>query len=150
MDLRSSCGAPIGIGEAYLKITMLSFFLVLYEGDTRNRWRDGPVCPAVDKELWRLGQTVRGVFLACYAPIGRGVKRDFVDLRIRRSEGRVVNTPLLLFKGLFFEGHEEKDRKKPGERVVREEAGEREKEKDRRKKSKIPRESEKDDERRWR
>ncbi|GFX73531.1 uncharacterized protein TNCV_2342361 [Trichonephila clavipes] len=28
---------------------------VLYEGDTRNRWRDGPVCPAVDKELWRLG-----------------------------------------------------------------------------------------------
>ncbi|GFW99887.1 uncharacterized protein TNCV_3510061 [Trichonephila clavipes] len=28
---------------------------VLYEGDTRNRWRDGPVCPDVDKELWRLG-----------------------------------------------------------------------------------------------
>ncbi|GFT33129.1 uncharacterized protein TNCV_1264901 [Trichonephila clavipes] len=28
---------------------------VLFEGDARNRWRDGPVCPAVDKELWRLG-----------------------------------------------------------------------------------------------
>ncbi|GFX50893.1 hypothetical protein TNCV_2732441 [Trichonephila clavipes] len=27
---------------------------VLYEGDTRNRWRDGPVCPDVDEELWRL------------------------------------------------------------------------------------------------
>ncbi|GFY05328.1 hypothetical protein TNCV_2207741 [Trichonephila clavipes] len=25
------------------------------EGDTRNRWRDGQVCPDVDKELWRLG-----------------------------------------------------------------------------------------------
>ncbi|GFY31111.1 uncharacterized protein TNCV_4360181 [Trichonephila clavipes] len=28
---------------------------VLFERDARNRWRDGPVCPAVDKELWRLG-----------------------------------------------------------------------------------------------
>ncbi|GFU13822.1 retrovirus-related Pol polyprotein from transposon 297 [Trichonephila clavipes] len=25
------------------------------KGNTRNRWRDGPVCPAADKELWRLG-----------------------------------------------------------------------------------------------
>ncbi|GFW29383.1 hypothetical protein TNCV_743251 [Trichonephila clavipes] len=24
-------------------------------GDTRNRWRDGPVCPDVDEELWCLG-----------------------------------------------------------------------------------------------
>ncbi|GFU13569.1 retrovirus-related Pol polyprotein from transposon 412 [Trichonephila clavipes] len=28
---------------------------MLFEGDARNRWRDGPVCPAVDKKLWRLG-----------------------------------------------------------------------------------------------
>ncbi|GFX07360.1 uncharacterized protein TNCV_504181 [Trichonephila clavipes] len=28
---------------------------VLFEGDARNRWRDGPVCPAADKELWRIG-----------------------------------------------------------------------------------------------
>ncbi|GFU63895.1 hypothetical protein TNCV_4204121 [Trichonephila clavipes] len=28
---------------------------MLCEGDTRNRWRDGQVCPDVDKELWRLG-----------------------------------------------------------------------------------------------
>ncbi|GFS80993.1 hypothetical protein TNCV_3516751 [Trichonephila clavipes] len=28
---------------------------MLYEGDTRSRWRDGQVCPDVDKELWRLG-----------------------------------------------------------------------------------------------
>ncbi|GFW61099.1 hypothetical protein TNCV_4873091 [Trichonephila clavipes] len=35
---------------------------VLYEGDTRNRWRDGPVCPDVDQELWRLGPDSSGVF----------------------------------------------------------------------------------------
>ncbi|GFS86293.1 uncharacterized protein TNCV_4360211 [Trichonephila clavipes] len=35
---------------------------VLFEGDARNRWRDGPVCPAVDKELWRLGPDGSGVF----------------------------------------------------------------------------------------
>ncbi|GFW41983.1 uncharacterized protein TNCV_6911 [Trichonephila clavipes] len=28
---------------------------LLCEGDTKNRWRDGQVCPDVDKELWRLG-----------------------------------------------------------------------------------------------
>ncbi|GFW98148.1 uncharacterized protein TNCV_2492021 [Trichonephila clavipes] len=32
------------------------------KGNTRNRWRDGPVCPAVDKELWRLGPDGSGVF----------------------------------------------------------------------------------------
>ncbi|GFY28319.1 hypothetical protein TNCV_4396511 [Trichonephila clavipes] len=31
------------------------------EGDTRNRWRDGQVCPDVDKELWRLGPDGSGV-----------------------------------------------------------------------------------------
>ncbi|GFS82515.1 hypothetical protein TNCV_2469741 [Trichonephila clavipes] len=33
----------------------MSSFLRFCEGDTRNRWRDGQVCPDVDKELWRLG-----------------------------------------------------------------------------------------------
>ncbi|GFU94892.1 hypothetical protein TNCV_821141 [Trichonephila clavipes] len=32
------------------------------EGDTRNRWHDGQVCPDVDKELWRLGPDGSGVF----------------------------------------------------------------------------------------
>ncbi|GFU57656.1 hypothetical protein TNCV_3638111 [Trichonephila clavipes] len=45
------------------------------KGDTRNRWRDGPVCPDVDQELWRLGPD--------------------------------------------SSGHEDKDRKKPGEREER-------------------------------
>ncbi|GFT47305.1 hypothetical protein TNCV_3749001 [Trichonephila clavipes] len=35
---------------------------LLFEGDARNRWRDGPVCPAVDQELWRLGPDGSGVF----------------------------------------------------------------------------------------
>ncbi|GFV77513.1 hypothetical protein TNCV_1070421 [Trichonephila clavipes] len=33
----------------------MSSFLGFCEGDTRNRWRDGQVCPDVDKELWHLG-----------------------------------------------------------------------------------------------
>ncbi|GFS60016.1 hypothetical protein TNCV_3455841 [Trichonephila clavipes] len=37
---------------------------MLGDGDTRNRWRDGQVCPDVDKELWRLG------------PDGSGTRRD--------------------------------------------------------------------------
>ncbi|GFS94488.1 retrovirus-related Pol polyprotein from transposon 412 [Trichonephila clavipes] len=32
------------------------------KGNTRNRWHDGPVCPAADKELWRLGPDSSGVF----------------------------------------------------------------------------------------
>ncbi|GFW72986.1 hypothetical protein TNCV_831091 [Trichonephila clavipes] len=46
-------GAPLTIGEAYLKI-IISSFLGFCEWNTRNRWRDGQVCPDVDKELWRL------------------------------------------------------------------------------------------------
>ncbi|GFT54371.1 hypothetical protein TNCV_2727081 [Trichonephila clavipes] len=45
----------------------------------------------------------------------REVKRDFGDLPIRRSEGRVVNTPLV-FKRVLFEkkrtGREEKEQRK--------------------------------------
>ncbi|GFS59743.1 hypothetical protein TNCV_4103921 [Trichonephila clavipes] len=33
----------------------MSSFLVLGDGILGNRWRDGQVCPDVDKELWRLG-----------------------------------------------------------------------------------------------
>ncbi|GFV46341.1 retrovirus-related Pol polyprotein from transposon 297 [Trichonephila clavipes] len=63
-----------------------------------------------------LDQTARVCFGVLCANRTREVKRDFVDLRIRRSEGRVVNTPLLFKKGCFG-GHEEKRlEKKPGER----------------------------------
>ncbi|GFX68854.1 hypothetical protein TNCV_3865531 [Trichonephila clavipes] len=33
----------------------MSSYLGFCEWNTRNRWRDGQVCPDVDKELWRLG-----------------------------------------------------------------------------------------------
>ncbi|GFW79171.1 uncharacterized protein TNCV_2475781 [Trichonephila clavipes] len=54
--------APLTIGKAYLKIIMSSF-LGFCEWNTRNRWRDGQVCPDVDKELWRLGPDSSGFFL---------------------------------------------------------------------------------------
>ncbi|GFT93740.1 hypothetical protein TNCV_1693731 [Trichonephila clavipes] len=60
---KSRAGAPLTIGEAYLKIIMSSF-LGFCEWNTRNRWRDGQVCPDVDKELWSLGPDGSGVFLA--------------------------------------------------------------------------------------
>ncbi|GFV51004.1 hypothetical protein TNCV_2540921 [Trichonephila clavipes] len=40
----------------------MSSFLGFCEWNTRNRWRDGQVCPDVDKELWRLGPDGSGVF----------------------------------------------------------------------------------------
>ncbi|GFX28519.1 uncharacterized protein TNCV_1153281 [Trichonephila clavipes] len=53
-------------------------------------------------QLWTrnygaLDQTSR----VCFGVLCANIKRDFVDLRIRRSEGRVVNTPLLFKKGCF-------------------------------------------------
>ncbi|GFV89810.1 hypothetical protein TNCV_4690391 [Trichonephila clavipes] len=83
------------------------------EGDTRNRWRDGQVCPDVDKELCRLGPDGSGVFwrwasvfrcgqgtmapwarrlgcvLACYMPIERGRSRETLETRgKKRKEDR--------------------------------------------------------------
>ncbi|GFU72381.1 hypothetical protein TNCV_933321 [Trichonephila clavipes] len=46
-------------GSEYAE-TVRSNNCMLYEGDTRNRWRDGPVCPDVDQELWRLGPDSSG------------------------------------------------------------------------------------------
>ncbi|GFU98800.1 hypothetical protein TNCV_1215161 [Trichonephila clavipes] len=55
-----------------------------------------------------------GCVLACYAPIGRRRRsRETLVLRIRRSEGRVVNTPLVFKKGCFG-GHEKRRPKKKG------------------------------------
>ncbi|GFW97362.1 hypothetical protein TNCV_3092001 [Trichonephila clavipes] len=49
-----------------------------------------------------LGQTARVCFgVLCANKKKEEVKRDFGDLRIRRSEGRVVNTPLVVKKGSF-------------------------------------------------
>ncbi|GFX98781.1 hypothetical protein TNCV_1503571 [Trichonephila clavipes] len=88
----------------------MSSFLVLGDGDTRNRWRDGQVCPDGGQGImvpWARGP---GCILACYAQIGRGRPRDFCDLPIRRDEGRVVNPPLVFKRVLFQETRGEKKR----------------------------------------
>ncbi|GFX22863.1 hypothetical protein TNCV_2606051 [Trichonephila clavipes] len=59
-----------------------------------------------------LGQTARVCFgVLCTNKKKEEVKRDFGDLRIRRSEGRVENTPLV-FKRVLFEGKRRKSREK--------------------------------------
>ncbi|GFX21715.1 uncharacterized protein TNCV_4501731 [Trichonephila clavipes] len=59
-----------------------------------------------------LGQTARVCFgVLCANRKKEEVKRDFGDLRIRRSEGRVVNTPLV-FKKVSFSGDGGDRRKK--------------------------------------
>ncbi|GFS87488.1 hypothetical protein TNCV_207921 [Trichonephila clavipes] len=51
------------------------------EGDTRNRWRDGQVCPDVDKELWHLGPDGSG---------GKEKEQKKEDKKVRgeRTDGR--------------------------------------------------------------
>ncbi|GFT60407.1 hypothetical protein TNCV_4971731 [Trichonephila clavipes] len=52
--LRStSCGMTSARGHEAIVYCLISGSFC--EGDTRNRWRDGQVCPDMDKELWRLG-----------------------------------------------------------------------------------------------
>ncbi|GFY19251.1 hypothetical protein TNCV_4226151 [Trichonephila clavipes] len=54
------------------------------EGNTRNRWRDGQVCPDVDKELWRLGPDGSGVF---WRPDrGKGERAEIKDKGVRERE----------------------------------------------------------------
>ncbi|GFX09662.1 hypothetical protein TNCV_2186581 [Trichonephila clavipes] len=54
----------------------MSSFLVLSEGDTRNRWRDGQVCPDVGQGTMAPWARWLGCVLACYAQIGRGRSRE--------------------------------------------------------------------------
>ncbi|GFW68402.1 hypothetical protein TNCV_3617471 [Trichonephila clavipes] len=61
-----------------------------------------------------LGQTARVCFGVLCANRTREVKRDFGDLPIRRSEGRVVYTPLV-FKRVLFEEKEKRGRKRTRE-----------------------------------
>ncbi|GFT51257.1 hypothetical protein TNCV_758021 [Trichonephila clavipes] len=60
-QLVRTSASPIGVPE-FFTISLLWNDRLLFEGDTRNRWCDGQVCPDVDKELWRLGPDGSGVF----------------------------------------------------------------------------------------
>ncbi|GFT73920.1 hypothetical protein TNCV_4895521 [Trichonephila clavipes] len=84
-------------------------------------------------QMWNygaLGQTARVCFgVLCANRKKEEVKRDFGDLRIRRSEERVVNTPLV-FKRVFLgdpgeEGKEEVTRKERSRKKGQESPGER-------------------------
>ncbi|GFU03097.1 uncharacterized protein TNCV_1466571 [Trichonephila clavipes] len=67
-----------------------------------------------------LGQTARVCFGVLYANRTREVKRDFGDLRIRRGEGRVVNTPLVFKRVLFQDRRDRKpEREKKEDKKVR-------------------------------
>ncbi|GFS90638.1 hypothetical protein TNCV_4098261 [Trichonephila clavipes] len=69
-----------------------------------------------------LGQTARVCFgVLCANRKKEEVKRDFGDLRIRRSEGRVVNTPLVLKKGSFSGDKETGEKKRGNEKKKRKE-----------------------------
>ncbi|GFX77882.1 hypothetical protein TNCV_739161 [Trichonephila clavipes] len=99
----------------------MSSFLVLSDGVSRTRWRDGQVCPYVGQGTMAPWARRPGCVLACDAQIGRGRPRVFCDLPIRRDEGRVVNTPLV-FKGSFSgekrreqKGRTEKERGRVGD-----------------------------------
>ncbi|GFV17101.1 hypothetical protein TNCV_3632651 [Trichonephila clavipes] len=64
----------------------MSSFLVLSDGDTRNRWRDGQVCPDVGQGTMAPWARRPGCVLACDVQIGRGRPRVFCDLPIRGEE----------------------------------------------------------------
>ncbi|GFV35268.1 hypothetical protein TNCV_3203001 [Trichonephila clavipes] len=64
----------------------MSSFLVLCEGDTRNRWRDGQVCPDVRQGTMAPWARRLGGVLACYAQIGRGRGRK--ESPGERTDGR--------------------------------------------------------------
>ncbi|GFX29321.1 hypothetical protein TNCV_3218551 [Trichonephila clavipes] len=64
-----------------------------------------------------LGQTARVCFgVLCANRKKEEAKRDFGDLRIRRSEGRVVNTPLVFKRVLFQETRETGEKKRTSKR----------------------------------
>ncbi|GFX73002.1 hypothetical protein TNCV_2060681 [Trichonephila clavipes] len=86
-------GAPLTIGEAYLKIIMSSF-LGFCEWNTRNRWRDGQVCPDVDQELWRLEPDGSGVFWrwTSVSRCGQGTMAPWARRLGRRDRGEKKRT----------------------------------------------------------
>ncbi|GFW57364.1 hypothetical protein TNCV_542781 [Trichonephila clavipes] len=116
----------------------MSSFLGVCEGDTRNRWRDGQVCPDVDKELWRLEPGGSGVFwrwtsvsrcgqgtmapwarrlgcvLACYAPIGRGRSRETFETGEKRERRPGRENGKKVGKGGRVESGRENGRKEFG------------------------------------
>ncbi|GFT84703.1 hypothetical protein TNCV_2767161 [Trichonephila clavipes] len=92
----------------------MSSFLVLSEGDTRNRWRDGQVCPDVGQGTMAPWARRLGCVLACYAQIGRGRSIEtFENEKVREREKRKKER----------REETEKERKGDGKRVGERERG---------------------------
>ncbi|GFW05282.1 uncharacterized protein TNCV_3358011 [Trichonephila clavipes] len=81
---KSRVGSEVGPtkGEACFK-RIIASFLVLREGDTRNRWRDGQVCPDVGQGIMAPWARRPGCVLVCYAQIGRETREEERDERER-------------------------------------------------------------------
>ncbi|GFU28738.1 hypothetical protein TNCV_469071 [Trichonephila clavipes] len=60
---------------------------VLCEGDTRNRWLDGQVCPDVGQGTKAPWARRLGCVLACYAQIGREKRRRREEREREETEG---------------------------------------------------------------
>ncbi|GFW70465.1 hypothetical protein TNCV_4915851 [Trichonephila clavipes] len=82
----------------------MSSFLVLCEGNTKNRWRDGQVCPDVDKELWRLGPDGSGK-----RKVGRGGRGDPGERTDERSEEEEEKSPGERTNGEETRGEDRRD-----------------------------------------
>ncbi|GFV97243.1 hypothetical protein TNCV_155601 [Trichonephila clavipes] len=84
---KGETGTPLTIGEACLK-RIASSFLVFREGDNRNRWRDGQVCPDVGQGIMAPWARRPGCVLGCYAQIGRGRPRETFETEKKELERR--------------------------------------------------------------
>ncbi|GFW85911.1 hypothetical protein TNCV_1967221 [Trichonephila clavipes] len=93
----------------------MSSFLGFCEGDTRNRWRDGQVCPDVDKELWRLGPDGSGVFWrwTSVSKCGQGAMAPWVRRLGKRERARKEGQES---PGERTDGRRRRDGKRVGER----------------------------------
>ncbi|GFT72786.1 hypothetical protein TNCV_406791 [Trichonephila clavipes] len=68
---KGRAGTPLTIGEACFK-RIMSSLLMLREGDNRNRWRDGQVCPNVGQGIMAPWDRWPVCVLACYARMKKG------------------------------------------------------------------------------
>ncbi|GFY17189.1 hypothetical protein TNCV_1089651 [Trichonephila clavipes] len=80
----------------------MSSFLVLREGDNRNRWRDGQVCRDVGQGIMALWARRPGCVLVCYTQIGRGRPRETFVTCQEGTRGVLWTHPWCL-KGVLFQ-----------------------------------------------
>ncbi|GFU81160.1 uncharacterized protein TNCV_1118121 [Trichonephila clavipes] len=76
----------------------MSFVLVLREGDNRNRWRDGQVCPDNGQGIMASWARWPGCVLVCYAQIGRGRPREILKLQKKLEVEIDITLPKMEFK----------------------------------------------------